>query len=101
MEENNNNEGQLLSKGTNPSTSYSNYEEWWYMNDILAKLREETEKAHSKAMDYITLNLEVAEKGVNIDKEVYSQNLTFLLGRYSGLKETLKQIEDTLNFKEK
>ena len=32
------------------------------MNDILAKLREETEKAHSKAMDYITLNLEVAEK---------------------------------------
>ena len=53
------------------------------MNDILTKLREET------------------EKGVNIDKEVYSQNLTFLLGRYSGLKETLKQIEDTLNFKEK
>lgn len=27
LEENNNNEGQLLSKGTNPSTSYSNYEE--------------------------------------------------------------------------
>lgn len=26
-ENNNNNEGQLLSKGTNPSTSYSNYEE--------------------------------------------------------------------------
>ena len=27
LKENNNNEGQLLSKGTNPSTSYSNYEE--------------------------------------------------------------------------
>ena len=70
------------------------------MNDILAKLREETEKAHSKAMDYITLNLEVAEKGVNIDKEVYSRNLNFLIGKYSGLKETLKQIEDMLNSKE-
>lgn len=70
------------------------------MNDILAKLREETEKAHLKAMDYITINLEVAEKGVNIDKEVYSQNLTFLLGRYSGLKETLKKIEDMLDSKE-
>lgn len=70
------------------------------MNDILAKLREETEKAHSKAMDYITLNLEVAEKGVNIDKEVYSRNLNFLIGKYNGLKETLKQIEDMLNSKE-
>ena len=50
---------------------------------------------------FTTLNLEVAEKGVNIDKEVYSQNLTFLLGRYSGLKETLKHIEDILNSKEK
>lgn len=48
------------------------------MNDILAKLKEETEKAHSKVVEYVTLNLEVAEKGVNIDKEVYSQNLTFL-----------------------
>ena len=27
LKENNNNEEQLLSKGTNPSTSYSNYEE--------------------------------------------------------------------------
>ena len=71
------------------------------MNDILTKLREETEKAHSKVVEYITLNLEAREKGINIDKEVYSRNLTFLLGRYSGLKETLKQIEDTLNFKEK
>ena len=71
------------------------------MNDILTKLREETEKAHSKAMEYITLNREVAEKGINIDKEVYSRNLNFLIGKYSGLKETLKQIEDTLNFKEK
>lgn len=71
------------------------------MNDILTKLREETEKAHSKVVEYITLNLEAREKGVCIDKEVYSQNLTFLLGRYSGLKETLKQIEDTLNSKEK
>ena len=71
------------------------------MNDILDIRREETEKAHSKAMDYITLNLEVAEKGVNIDKEVYSRNLNFLIGKYSGLKETLKQIEDTLNSKEK
>ena len=70
------------------------------MNDILTKLREETEKAHSKAMDYITLNLEVAEKGVNIDKEVYSRNLNFLIGKYSGLKETLKQIEGMLNSKE-
>ena len=71
------------------------------MNDILTKLREETEKAHSKAMDYITLNLEVAEKGVNIDKEVYSRNLNFLIGKYSGLKETLKQIEHMLNTKKK
>lgn len=70
------------------------------MNDTLTKLREETEKAHLKAMDYVTINLEVAEKGVNIDKEVYSQNLTFLLGRYSGLKETLKKIEDMLDSKE-
>ena len=72
-----------------------------YMNDILDILREETEKAHSKVIEYVTLNLEVAEKGVNIDKEVYSRNLNFLIGKYSGLKETLKQIEDTLNFKEK
>ena len=70
------------------------------MNDILAKLREETEKAHSKVIEYVTLNLEVAEKGVNIDKEVYSRNLNSLIGKYSGLKETLKQIEDTLNSKE-
>ena len=70
------------------------------MNDILAKLREETEKAHSKVVEYVTLNLEVAEKGVNIDKEVYSRNLNFLIGKYSGLKETLKQIEDMLNSKE-
>ena len=70
------------------------------MNDILAKLREETEKAHSKVIEYVTLNLEVAEKGVNIDKEVYSRNLNFLIGKYSGLKETLKQIEDMLNSKE-
>lgn len=70
------------------------------MNDILTKLREETEKAHSKAMDYITTNLEVAEKGVNIDKGVYSRNLNFLIGKYSGLKETLEQIEDMLNSKE-
>ena len=71
------------------------------MNDILTKLREETEKAHSKVIEYVTLNLEVTEKGMNIDKEVYSRNLNFLIGKYSGLKETLKQIEDTLNFKEK
>lgn len=70
------------------------------MNDILTKLREETEKAHSKVIEYVTLNLEVAEKGVNIDKEVYSRNLNFLIGKYSGLKETLKQIEDMLNSKE-
>ena len=71
-----------------------------YMNDILDILREETEKAHSKVVEYVTLNLEVAEKGVNIDKEVYSRNLNFLIGKYSGLKETLKQIEDMLNSKE-
>ena len=71
------------------------------MNDILTKLREETEKAHSKVVEYVTLNLEAGEKGVCIDKEVYSRNLTFLIGRHNGLKETLKQIEDTLNFKEK
>ena len=71
-----------------------------YMNDILDILREETEKAHSKVIEYVTLNLEVAEKGVNIDKEVYSRNLNFLIGKYSGLKETLKQIEDMLNSKE-
>lgn len=70
------------------------------MNDILDILREETEKAHSKVIEYVTLNLEVAEKGVNIDKEVYSRNLNFLIGKYSGLKETLKQIEDMLNSKE-
>ena len=70
------------------------------MNDILAKLREETEKAHSKVIEYVTPNLEVAEKGINIDKEVYSRNLNFLIGKYSGLKETLKQIEDMLNSKE-
>ena len=70
------------------------------MNDILTKLREETEKAHSKVIEYVTINLEVAEKGVNIDKEVYSRNLNFLIGKYSGLKETLKQIEDMLNSKE-
>ena len=70
------------------------------MNDILDILREETEKAHSKVVEYVTLNLEVAEKGVNIDKEVYSRNLNFLIGKYSGLKETLKQIEDMLNSKE-
>ena len=71
-----------------------------YMNDILAKLREETEEAHSKVVEYITLNLEAREKGINIDKEVYSQNLNFLIGKYSGLKETLKLIEDMLNSKE-
>ena len=70
------------------------------MNDILDILREETEKAHSKVIEYVTLNLEVAEKGVNIDKEVYSRNLNFLIGKYSGLKETLKQIDDMLNSKE-
>lgn len=70
------------------------------MNDILTKLKEETEKAHSKVVEYVTLNFEAGEKGVNIDKEVYSRNLNFLLGKYSGLKETLKQIEDTLNSKE-
>ena len=70
------------------------------MNDILAKLREETEKAHSKVVEYVTLNLEAGEKGINIDKEVYSRNLNFLIGKYSGLKETLKLIEDMLNSKE-
>lgn len=70
------------------------------MNDILAKLREETEKAHSKVIEYVTLNFEAGEKGVNIDKEVYSRNLNFLLGKYSGLKETLEKIEDTLSSKE-
>ena len=70
------------------------------MNAILDILRKETEKAHSKVVEYITLNLEAGEKGVCIDKEVYSRNLTFLIGRYKGLKETLKQIEDTLNSKE-
>ena len=70
------------------------------MNDILDILREETEKAHSKVVEYITLNLEAREKGINIDKEVYSQNLNFLIGKYSGLKETLKLIEDMLNSKE-
>ena len=70
------------------------------MNDILAKLREETEKAHSKVVEYVTLNLEAGEKGVCIDKEVYSRNLNFLIGKYSGLKETLKLIEDMLNSKE-
>ena len=39
------------------------------MNDILTKLREETEKAHSKVVEYVTLNLEAGEKGVCIDKE--------------------------------
>ena len=71
-----------------------------YMNDILDILREETEKAHSKVIEHVTRNLEVAEKGVNIDKEVYSRNLNFLIGKYSGLKETLKQIEDMLDSRE-
>ena len=70
------------------------------MNDILAKLREETEKAHSKVVEYVILNFEAGEKGINIDKEVYSRNLNFLIGKYSGLKETLKQIEGMLNSKE-
>ena len=70
------------------------------MNAILDILRKETEKAHSKVVEYVTLNLEAGEKGVCIDKEVYSRNLNFLIGRHSGLKETLKQIEDMFNSKE-